>query len=298
MTAVLRREGGGAGGPSPLDAGAGGYVERFARPGLTSHVSSAYTQRADAAERTSSRHIPNGSVEVRCVPGASPFVVGPLTSARTEELQPGSSLVGVRLRPGAAPALLGLPASEIVDQVIDLGALWGDGAERLMERVAGAGSDAAALTALEQAVEERLASASPRDTLVMAAVRDLMPWRSGDVGAVAARLSISESQLRRRTQAAVGIPPKVLQRTLRFQGFLALVQEAVARGESPRDEGIAALAAEVGFADQPHLNRECLRLAGCTPADFIAQTMRVCAYGHDHATSFRQLLSARRPAAA
>ena len=297
MTAVLRQEGG-VGGPAPLDAGTGGYVERFARPGLTGHVSSAYTHRADAAERTSSRDVPNGSVEVRCVPGSSPVVVGPLTSARTEELEPGSRVVGLRLRPGAAPALLGLPASEIVDEVLDLGALWGEGAERLMERIAGAGSDATALTALEQAFEGRLASASPRDALVMEAVRDLMPWRTGDVGAVATRLSISESQLRRRTQAAVGISPKVLQRMLRFQGFLALVQEAVARGESPRDEGIAALAAEVGFADQPHLNRECLRLAGCTPADFIAQTMRVCSCGHDHAASFRPLLSARRPAAA
>jgi len=275
----------------------GGYVERFARPGLMGVVSAAYIQRAGAAAPTSSRHIPNGSVELRCEPGASPRVVGPLTRVRTEELGAGTSVVGVRLRPGAAPALLGLPASEIVDEVLDLGELWGAAGERLAERVADAGSDDAALTVLEQALEERLASASRPDALVMEAVRGLMPWRGGEVGEVAVRLNISESQLRRRTQAAVGLPPKVLQRMLRFQGFLALVQEAIARGESPRHEGIAALAADVGFADQPHLNRECLRLTGSTTAAFIAQTMSACSCGHDHAASYRPLLSARRPGA-
>jgi AraC-like DNA-binding protein len=188
-----------------------------------------------------------------------------------------------------------LPATEIVDQVVDLGELWGPGATQVAERVAEAATEDVVLQALEQALEDRLGEAPPADALVLEAIDQLMPWRRGDVGAIAARLSISESQLRRRTQAAVGVSPKVLQRMLRFQGFLALVQAAVARGQSPRDDGIAALAADVGFADQPHLSRECLRLTGATPGDFIAETMSVCACGHDHGASFRAMLSGRRP---
>jgi AraC-like DNA-binding protein len=34
----------------------------------------------------------------------------------------------------------------------------------------------------------------------------------------------------------------------------------------PSSPGLAALAALAGYADQPHLTRECRTLTGCTPA--------------------------------
>jgi hypothetical protein len=67
---------------------------------------------------------------------------------------------------------------------------------------------------------------------------------------------------------------------LRFQGFLALIQHAIARGRAPTDDGLALLAAEAGYADQPHLNRECLRLTGVSPRRFVGQAERTCACGH------------------
>jgi hypothetical protein len=88
----------------------------------------------------------------------------------------------------------------------------------------------------------------------------------------------------------VGLSPKVLQRTLRFQGFLALVQRAVALGRPPGDDGLAALAAEAGYADQPHLTRECVRLAGVAPGAFVGGIGRTCACGHDHTASFTAML--------
>ena len=44
-------------------------------------------------------------------------------------------MVGVRFRPGAAPAVLGVPASELVDQSFATAELWGSAAEALGERV-------------------------------------------------------------------------------------------------------------------------------------------------------------------
>ena len=62
------------------------------------------------------------------------------------------------------------------------------------------------------------------DPLVGEAVMALMPWHPVDIGTLATHLALSASQLRRRCLHAVGVSPKVLQRTLRFQGFLALAQ--------------------------------------------------------------------------
>jgi hypothetical protein len=86
-----------------------------------------------------------------------------------------------------------------------------------------------ALAGLQRHLVGRLADAAGPDPLVLEAVRELLPWRTNDVGSLASSLSISQSQLRRRCRTAVGLAPKALHRVLRFQGFLALVQHAIAR---------------------------------------------------------------------
>jgi AraC-like DNA-binding protein len=106
-------------------------------------------------------------------------------------------------------------------------------------------------------------------------------------------LYISERQLRRRCQAAVGLAPKPLHRMLRFQRFLALAQHAIAQGRGATEEGLAMLAAEAGYADQPHLTRECLRLTGASPRAFLGEAEHQCGCGHDHAASFAPLLRSR-----
>ena len=91
--------------------------------------------------------------------------------------------------------------------------------------------------------------------------------------------------------AEVGIGPKTLQRTLRFQGYLALAQ-ATKHGSL-----VADLAAEVGYADQAHLSRECVRLTGLTPRELLGDAVDRCGCGHDHAASYGPFLAARPRAA-
>ena len=270
------------------------YVERPPVPALAGLVSSVWIQQVSPdADPYTHRTIPYGGVELVCGVGSVPRVVGPLTRPLVEVLAPGTTVVGVRFRPGAAPSVLGLPASELIDLAVQTDELWGRSAVALGERVAGAASPEEALARLQRHLVGRLGDADDPDPLVSEAVRRLMPWRTGDVGSLTSSLFISERQLRRRCQAAVGLAPKVLHRTLRFQGFLALAQEAFARGRAPTDDGVAVLAAEAGYADQPHLTRECLRLTGVTPRTFLRQTELSCGCGHDHAAAFMPLLRSR-----
>ncbi|WP_051343018.1 helix-turn-helix domain-containing protein [Pseudonocardia spinosispora] len=55
--------------------------------------------------------------------------------------------------------------------------------------------------------------------------------------------------------------PKELHRILRFRRFTARLP-AVADGEV----SVAVAAADLGYADQSHLGRECRRLSGSSPA--------------------------------
>ncbi len=270
------------------------YRELPPPPVLAAFVSCLWVQEvAPGAAPYMHRTIPNGGVEIACRVGGLPRLVGPRTAADVEVIGPATTVVGVRFRPGAAPSALGVPASELLDRTVALEELLGRPALVLGERVAASASPAEALALLQDALTERLAGATEPDPLVTEAVLRLMPWRTPDVGSLPSALNISERQLRRRLQSGVGLGPKVLHRTLRFQGFVALAQLAMARGRKPDDDGLALLAAEAGYADQSHLNRESLRLAGLSPRAFLRDAEERCAPTHDHAASFVPLLRSR-----
>jgi AraC-like DNA-binding protein len=236
------------------------------------------------ATRHRHRTIPHGGVEILCPVGGLPQVVGPQTEARVESLAPGATVVGARFRLGAAPAVLGVPASELVDLTIGADELWGAAAIELAERVAAAAVTAEATVVLEQVLFGR--EAAPTDPVVAEDADRLLPGHADDVAALSSELFISERQLRRRVVAGIGLAPKVVHRLLRFQGFLALAHD-----RQGRPAELARLAAEAGYADQSHLTRECLRLSALSPAALLRESLENCrAAGHDHAVSYAPLL--------
>jgi AraC-like DNA-binding protein len=261
------------------------YDERLPLPALAGRVRTVWIQRTGSAP-VLQRNLPSGGVELKCPIGATPWLIGPLTRAKAELLPPHLIMVGARFWPGAASPLLGQPADELVDQIVPFGDGRGAAAE-LPARLAAAPGPDAALRLLQHDLVRRLARTPPPDALVAAAVRRLMPWRPTGIGPLTEDLAISESQLRRRFLAEVGIGPKSLQRTLRFQGYLALAQAAT------QISRVADLAAEVGYADHAHLGRECLRLTGLTPRDLLGGAIDRCGCGHDHAASYGPFLAAR-----
>jgi AraC-like DNA-binding protein len=252
-------------------------------------------------------------VELVCRVGSEPRIVGPLTGALVEVLEPGSTVVGLRFAPGAAARVLGLPASELVDLAVDAHDVWGAAASgRSAPAVGPTRTPAAArrgrfalagladpdasperlLARVQLLVAARLGDAAAPDPVVAEAVR-LLRWSTDDVASLTSSLHISERQLRRRFQTATGLAPKPLHRVLRFQRFLSLAQHAIASGVAPAVDGIARVAAEAGYADQPHLNRECLRLTGASPGAFLGEAHEHCGCGHDHSASFLPVLRAR-----
>jgi transcriptional regulator GlxA family with amidase domain len=101
-------------------------------------------------------------------------------------------------------------------------------------------------------------AAWPADRLVDAGIAWLARRPAGRLTALARELDVGERQLRRRFAAAVGYGPKTLQRILRLQALLHHAQHA--------SLGLAALAAELGYADQAHMTREVGALAGVSPS--------------------------------
>jgi AraC-like DNA-binding protein len=218
-----------------------------------------------AGATTATRVLPDGCVDI-VSSSERLFVAGPDLGPFMSAHGAGESLVGLRLRPGVAGRTLDLHASELRNLRVSLDDVWGRAAIELADRIAGAESPSRRRQALEKAVLSRLPEMREPDALVLAATARL--GRPGSrVSRLGEALGTSERQLLRRFNAAVGYGPKTLDRVLRFQRFLSR-----ARAVASREEGLARIAAEVGYADQAHLSRECARLAGLTPACLVASS--------------------------
>jgi AraC-like DNA-binding protein len=187
------------------------------------------------------------------------ILAGTDRAARRSRIAPGERILGLRLRPGVAGAVLGMPASEVLDVHTRLEDLLAGWAGELSERLGESDGDDQAFELLETSVSARIEDGGP-DSLVLAATRRL-GFPGSRVDQLAESLGISERQLRRRFHDAVGYGPKTLDRVLRFRRLVAQAG-AVAAGESD----LARVAADLGYADQAHMTRDCLRLSGLTPS--------------------------------
>ncbi|HEX7868348.1 MAG TPA: helix-turn-helix transcriptional regulator [Variovorax sp.] len=178
--------------------------------------------------------------------------------------------ISVTLHPGAAAALLGLPAGEIGGSVVHLDELWrGEGTE-LLGRMAQAPDDAARVALLHAALQRRLpdgaavgqpATAAMRAARLIAASGGRRPLRE-----VAAAVGIGERRLQQLFQAHVGLSPRAWSRLARLHDCL----RALRLQPSP---AWADVALDGGFYDQSHLVNEFRALCGVTPIEFMGHAV-------------------------
>jgi len=185
--------------------------------------------------------------------GVGAYAAGPDTGPVRTETRPGTVFVGVRFRPAAGGQVLGLPLSGLRDQRVPLADLREDAARGLPATL----SPAEAAARILDLTGALIADSSPDPAISEAA--SLLRDPSARTEDIAGRVGLSERQFRRRSHAAIGYGPKTLQRILRFQRFVRLLDA------SAKTPDLAALAALTGYADQPHLTRECTTLSGLTP---------------------------------
>lgn len=232
------------------------YRERAPAIGLVPWVECAWERGGDGGAPV--RVVPDGCIDIVWSEGLGMQVVGANTTAFLVRVRPGARVAGVRMRPGAGAALLGVDAAELRDARVALQDVWDDDARRLEEHIARCEDAAGALLG---ALAARVPQIAPPDPLVRAAVAKLQD-PSTRVEALARELGVSARQLRRRFEAAVGYGPKRLARVLRLERALAAARAG---------EELALAAAAAGYADQAHFTHDCRTLAGLPPSALLQQ---------------------------
>jgi AraC-like DNA-binding protein len=239
-------------------------VRRPCMPELRPWVSAVWwCQDAGAAESV----LPAGRAHLVLRPGGgwhAGVLHGPASRPRLVEPVPGEPVIGVVFRPGGLRPFFGAPACTLADLSVPLPELWGrDGNQMAGLPADGAGPAArpARVTPLLDSVERALMAQAGRTSagttqLTGDVQRALRQGHS--VAAIAVRLGADRRTLATLMRRDVGFGLKLYARLARFERALRVV-----RAEDAPSLGLAA--AQLGFADQPHLTREFRYFAGVAP---------------------------------
>ncbi|MFE5482778.1 helix-turn-helix transcriptional regulator [Streptomyces sp. NPDC056527] len=223
------------------------------------------------------RVLPQPTVVVVIELGGNPFSVECATGHQpmrslVASLSPGPArirgerveCVEVCLSPRAAYALLGVSPRELDGSVTALENLWGRHERRLREQLTDATTWQERLALTNEFLTKR-AEGAPTMSPEVAAAWDTIVARRGRirVGDLAASSGWSRKRLWSRFSAQIGLTPKRAAMLVRFDH----AARALRAGESAGDVALAC-----GYADQPHLHRDVLALAGCTPGALAGRT--------------------------
>ncbi|PZF82016.1 helix-turn-helix domain-containing protein [Jiangella anatolica] len=185
-----------------------------------------------------------------------------------------SFTAGVVFRPGGIVAFGAVPAAELTDPVTPLDEWWGAEGGSVRERVLTAATPGERLDVLERVLLGRLRAAGGPDRPDGALAYAVAALDRGvPVHAVAATVDASESTLRRRFRAAVGLSPKQFGRVRRLQRVL----RAATTPDRPAPDW-AEVAARHGYFDQAHLINDFRALTGLTPLRYVPRS----AAEHNH----------------
>jgi AraC-like DNA-binding protein len=220
------------------------------------------------------RVVPDGAVRLVFNFGDTPSVgriaghafeaIGASTRPTVLSLRRQVEGLSVTLRPGAAAAVLGVPAGELAGTAVPLEDLWPGSGLDVLRRMAEPAGNAARMAALHAALQQRLQCAKTDLNPVAAQAVRLIAESGGRcaVREIAAAVGVGERRLQQLFHLHVGLSPRALSRLARLHHCLRLLRR-------PQRPAWADVAAESGFFDQSHLANEFRALVGLTPSEFF-----------------------------
>jgi AraC-like DNA-binding protein len=191
-----------------------------------------------------------------------PMIIGPKLHAQNFELVPGRELTSIRIKAEWVGPLLGLDPLDVENSVAPLAGICPSLADRLYDGLGRTRSAGAALQVLAAFVGDLQAAARTRPSPLASAALAIVRDSGGRVPCerAASMLGLSERHFRRQIHDSTGFAPKSYARALRLVGAMLTADAA----ERPAWADVALAS---GYCDQSHLIRDCVAMAGATPAD-------------------------------
>src|SRR5688572_14065938 len=164
--------------------------------------------------------------------------------------------IAIELTPLGAPAVLGALAGELAGQVVELDDLLAARSRELSERLKEAEGWPARFAVLDEILVRGFRERYAPEVIVTQAWDRLVQGAGGqDVESLADDVGWSRRHLTERIRREVGLPPRQLNRVLRFERSRGLLHR-------PGPRNLTEVALEAGYFDHAHMVHEWQRLAG------------------------------------
>lgn len=169
-------------------------------------------------------------------------------------------IFGVYLQPYAIPALLGMPAHVVIDELPDLHTLLGQEGRQLEEQVMLAATGQQRVQLVSAFLEKRIQSI--RKPGIVEAIQTIYRLK-GQVNCkqLAAESCLSQRQFERNFKEMAGFNPKLFARIVRFNMLLCNPVKA---------PSLTQLAYEYGYYDQAHFIEDFKAFSGYSPRNFFS----------------------------
>jgi AraC-like DNA-binding protein len=197
--------------------------------------------------------------------GHTAMLQGPTTAPVHYKATGSLRFFGIGLLPRGWDELVGVPADDLADEVVELAAvLPGQAVSTLLDQVADARDDAGRIAAVNTALLARLAGVRSANQWFTRLADDwLTATTNPDIDWLVQQSGMSGRSVERLARRLYGASPKLLARKYRALG--AAVRLGTGEAKS------WAEAAGDAFYDQAHFIREFRTFTGQTPARFLAE---------------------------
>jgi AraC-like DNA-binding protein len=239
---------------------------------LRGHVSQilSYRETLPAGQTVAERVLPDGAVRLMFdfagSPSAGPSVrvAGASASPTVLQLSGHMESLSVALHPGAAAAVLGLPAGELEGRALPLQTLWGAEAAPLIAQMSETKGDTARIALLAAELQRRLTNGT---SVHQQRARHAAHLVSGTQGRMSLRqaadaVNVGERRLQQLFFEHVGVSFRAWARLSRLHTCLRLIRQRP-------QPAWADVAVDAGFYDQAHLANEFRTLCGLSPTLFL-----------------------------
>lgn len=203
------------------------------------------------------------AVHMSFTTGGRARVVGVVRGVFTETIEGRGRVIGARFRPGGFRPFLDGPVSTITDRFVPVDDIFGPRARTAADAIIAAPESAGAVALLEEFLRSRVPR---RPDPLIAEVAAMVARIAAETALVrvtelAADLGVGLRRLQRLFADYVGVGPKWVIRRYRMQ-------EAADHAASGTEVDWAALAADLGYADQAHFTRDFSATIGVSPARY------------------------------
>lgn len=223
-----------------------------------------YTFTVDTDNAGLSLAVPDGCADILFTlnKNVEGYLYGFVTKSSDVYFPKGSRCVGVRFRPGYLPKKLGVSIPEIVNTRIPMESL--PGGVELTQKIACAHDFREQVDLLQDYSGDDWQSHDLLQQLI-AIVDD----SNGNirVGEIEEQTLYTTRYINKVFNDNLGLSPKTYARHIRFQKLIVIMNNTPANADCP---GLSKLAAEMGYYDQSHFNKEFRELASITPGEYFS----------------------------